>query len=66
MVSNTKQTERRRRMKAATVGRAQKRERSKSGTPKFPIHPEGAAAAAAPKAAAAKPAPKAAATAKKA
>lgn len=60
MVSSTKQTERRRRMKAATVGRAQKRERTKNGTPKFPIHQEGAATAAAPKAAA-KAAPKAAA-----
>lgn len=40
MVSNSKQTERRRRAKAASVGRAQKRERAKNGTPKFPIHPE--------------------------
>ncbi|UJR80523.1 hypothetical protein [Sandaracinus amylolyticus] len=40
MVSNTKQTERRRRAKRATVGRAQKRERTKAGTPKFPINPE--------------------------
>ena len=41
MVSNTKQTERRRRAKRSTVGRAQKRERAKAGTPKFPIQPEG-------------------------
>lgn len=41
MVSNTKQTERRRRAKRATNGRAQKRERTKNGTPKFPIIPEG-------------------------
>lgn len=71
MVSNTKQTERRRRMKAATTGRAQKRERTKVGTPKFPIHPEGAVASAAPaaapkKAAAPKAAAKPAAAAKKA
>lgn len=39
MVSNTKQTERRRRAKQATNGRAQKRERAKQGTPKFPIDP---------------------------
>jgi hypothetical protein len=44
MVSSTKQTERRRRMKAATNGRDKKSARSKAGTPKFPIHPEGAAA----------------------
>ncbi len=42
MVSSTKQTERRRRAKQASAGRAQKRERTKAGTPKFPIHPEGA------------------------
>lgn len=42
MVSSTKQTERRRRAKQATNGRAQKRERTKNGTPKFPIHPEAA------------------------
>jgi hypothetical protein len=41
MVSSTKQTERRRRAKRASSGRAQKRERTKAGTPKFPIHPEG-------------------------
>jgi hypothetical protein len=48
MVSDTKITERRRRMKRASVGRAQKKERTKAGTPKFPIHPEGAPAAASP------------------
>lgn len=45
MVSSTKQTERRRRMKAATGGRGKKSERAKTGTPKFPIHPEAAAPA---------------------
>ena len=40
MVSSTKQTERRRRMKKATSGRAQKAERLKAATPKFPIHQE--------------------------
>lgn len=40
MVSNTKITERRRRMKRATDGRDQKRARAKASTPKFPIHPE--------------------------
>lgn len=44
MVSSTKQTERRRRMKAATNGRSKKVARAKAGTPKFPIHPEGTAA----------------------
>ncbi len=42
MVSSTKQTERRRRMKKATGGRAKKAERLKSPTPTFPIHPEAA------------------------
>jgi hypothetical protein len=28
-------------MKQATVGRAKKAERTKAGTPKFPVHPEG-------------------------
>lgn len=41
MVSSTRQTRRRRRMKQATVGRAKKAERTKAGTPKFPVHPEG-------------------------
>ncbi len=40
MVSATKQTERRRRMKKATNGRAKKAARLKAATPKFPIHPE--------------------------
>jgi hypothetical protein len=58
MVSNTQQTERRRRMKSATVGRAQKKGRARAGTPKFPIHPDGVAAttAAKPAVAGAKPA----------
>ncbi len=46
MVSSTKQTERRRRMKAATGGRGKKSERARNGTPKFPIHVETAPAAA--------------------
>ena len=50
MVSATKQTERRRRMKAATNGRGAKAARAKAGTPKFPIQPVAVApAAAAPK-----------------
>lgn len=49
MVSSTKQTERRRRMKAATGGRGNKSARAKAGTPKFPIHPEAAAPAPAKK-----------------
>jgi hypothetical protein len=40
MVSATKQTERRRRMKKATGGRAKKADRLKAATPKFPIHQE--------------------------
>ena len=40
MVSSTKQTERRRRMKKATQGRDKKHDRQKAPTPKFPIHPE--------------------------
>jgi hypothetical protein len=40
MVSATKQTERRRRMKKATNGRAKKSDRLKNATPKFPIHQE--------------------------
>ena len=50
MVSSTKQTERRRRMKKATQGRDKKHARSKAPTPKFPIHPEASPAAAAKKA----------------
>ena len=45
MVSATQQTERRRRMKAATGGRGKKSARAKAGTPKFPIHPETTAVA---------------------
>lgn len=40
MVSLTAKTERKRRAKAATNGRANKKERAKNGTPKFPIQPE--------------------------
>ena len=48
MVSDTQKSERRRRRKKATSGRAQKRSRTLAGTPKFPIHPEKAAKAAKP------------------
>ncbi len=41
MVSSTRQTERRRAMRARNAGRAEKRVRARGGTPKFPIHPEG-------------------------
>lgn len=40
MVSDTKKTERRRRAKRATVGRAKKKARAKASTPKFPIDPK--------------------------
>lgn len=39
MASNTQVTKKRRRRKRAAVGRPNKRERTKAGTPKFPIHP---------------------------
>lgn len=38
MVSSTKQTERKRRAKRAKLGREHKKERTKAGTPKFPVH----------------------------
>ncbi|MBX3126759.1 MAG: hypothetical protein KF718_08570 [Polyangiaceae bacterium] len=41
MVSSTRQTERRRSIKASKNGRAQKRARMKQGTPAFPVHPAG-------------------------
>lgn len=41
MVSNTRQTQTRREIRAKAAGRAAKRDRSKAGTPAFPIHPEG-------------------------
>lgn len=40
MASDTRKTELRRRRKRASVGRQQAKVRAKSGTPKFPIHPE--------------------------
>ena len=40
MASLTKVTKARRRRKAARNGKNKKRARVKSGTPKFPIHPE--------------------------
>lgn len=41
MVSSTRQTERRRAIRASSAGRAQKRLRVKQGTPAFPVHPPG-------------------------
>jgi hypothetical protein len=40
MASDTQKTERRRRHKRATVGKRQAKLRTRTGTPKFPIHPE--------------------------
>ena len=44
MVSDTQRTERIRRRKRATGGKRNKKARTRAGTPKFPIHPEGSAA----------------------
>lgn len=52
MVSFTQQTDRRRRIRARAAGRQQAAIRTRLGTPKFPIHPEGYS----PEAADAKPA----------
>jgi hypothetical protein len=41
MVSNTKQSQTRREIRAKAAGRAGKKERAHSGTPVFPVHPEG-------------------------
>lgn len=41
MVSSTRQSERRRAMNKSRAGRANKRERLRVGTPRFPVHPEG-------------------------
>lgn len=41
MVSSTRQTERRRAMNHARAGAENKRQSRRTGTPKFPIHPEG-------------------------
>lgn len=41
MVSSTKQTERRRRLKHASQGKANAKARVRAGTPVFPVHPEG-------------------------
>ncbi len=51
MVSLTRQTKTRRKMRSNSAGRDAKRLRAKTGTPEFPIHPEGYD----PKAADAKP-----------
>jgi hypothetical protein len=41
MVSSTRQSERRRAINKSRAGRANKRARTRAGTPRFPIHPEG-------------------------
>jgi hypothetical protein len=41
MVSSTRQTERRRNIRARSAGAARKRLAARSGTPKFPVHPDG-------------------------
>ena len=43
MVSATQQTQRRRRAKQSKNGKANKKARLKSATPKFPINPEAGA-----------------------
>lgn len=40
MSSNSQITKRRRRRKRASNAKANRKERAKAGTPKFPIHPE--------------------------
>jgi hypothetical protein len=54
MVSLTRQTKRRRRMRQNNQGRDRKRVEGTASTPAFPVHPEGYD----PKAPDAKPAPK--------
>lgn len=44
MVSDTQKTWRRRDAKTTKLGKDKKKARAKAGTPKFPIHPEKAAA----------------------
>ena len=41
MASATQQTEKRRAIRKQNTGKKQKKARTKTGTPKFPIHPEG-------------------------
>jgi hypothetical protein len=41
MVSSSQQFERIRKRKMTTNGKRNKRERRRSGTPAFPVHPEG-------------------------
>ena len=41
MVSLTGKTTTRREIRAKTAGRAARSQRAKSGTPAFPVHPEG-------------------------
>jgi len=41
MVSSTRQTTRRRALRASSAGRAQKKARVRAGTPTFPVHPAG-------------------------
>jgi len=45
MVSSTRQTERRRNIRASNAGKARKRKAARTGTPKFPIHLDGGAKA---------------------
>ncbi len=41
MVSSTRQTERRRNLRAGNAGRNRKRTEAQGSTPKFPVHPPG-------------------------
>jgi hypothetical protein len=41
MVSSTKQTERRRRLKHSSKGKANAKARARTGTPAFSVHPQG-------------------------
>jgi hypothetical protein len=41
MVSSTRQSERRRHIRARKLGRAKKKARMRTGTPAFPLQPEG-------------------------
>jgi hypothetical protein len=58
MVSDTKKSWNRRDAKTAKLGRKHKKVRTKAGTPKFPVHPDGKPAATAKPATKAKPAAK--------
>jgi hypothetical protein len=45
MASDTQKTEKRRRKKKASNGRQASKLRTRTGTPKFPIHPESSSSA---------------------